>query len=188
MAEETKPKTPPAAGESPAFQAARDWYVAFLGRELAGRGQAEAALYLDHYLRPVPRQETTVPGGPTQLKAEVTQRLTEYSIRLNARTGEVISWYVDFLAQDGDTAADPKELLEIARAVAKPSSDARLAVAEYDTSSGRALFRVRWQHIHNGLPVEGDYLEALVNGKHKRVFSLARVWRAPQLEGLPCEK
>jgi hypothetical protein len=177
-----------AAKESPAFQSARDWYSEFLGRELANRGQADAALYLDHYLRLVPNEEESTPDGGAQLKADLTQRLTEYSVRLNARSGDVVSWYVDFLARDGDTSADPKELFEIARAVAKPPPDAKLVVAGYDTSSGRPMFRVRWRHVVNGLPVEGDYLEALVNGKHKRVFSVSRVWRTPQLEGLPCEK
>lgn len=176
------------SGETPAFQTARDWYTAFLGRELARRGQPEAAIYLEHYLRLVPDQETILPAGGSKLSTVVTQRLTEYSVRLNARNGELVSWYVDFLARDGDTSAEPEELIELARQAAKPPADARLAVAEYETASGRAFFRVRWRHVYNGLPVEGDYLEALVNAKHKRVFSLARLWRTPQLEGLPVER
>jgi hypothetical protein len=79
-------------------------------------------------------------------------------------------------------------LVEIATKVAAPPPDAVLYVAEYDTSSGRPYFRVRWRHVHQGLPVEDDFIEVLVNAKHKKAFSHQRVWRTPQPDGNTVER
>jgi hypothetical protein len=184
---------PPAAApadapETPAVRAARTWYKGFLARELAARGQPDAALYLEHFLRVTPRSEQQPAPGRALCSFGLAQRLTEYSLQLNGRDGKPVSWYIDFLARDGDTSAEPAELLAIATTAAAPPPDAVLYVSEYDTSSGRPFFRARWRHVHQGLPVEDDFIEVLVNAKQKKAFSCSKVWRTPQPDGPAAER
>jgi len=49
----------------------------------------------------------------------------------------------------------------------------------------RTFFRARWSHSEQGLPVEGDYIEVLVNGRFRKAFSLNKVWRVPNLGNQP---
>ena len=71
--------------------------------------------------------------------------------------------------------------LALASQVAELPADAVADGAGYETMVGRCIFRARWRHVVAGMPVEGDYIEVLVNGKHRRAFSMSRVWREPRL-------
>ena len=169
--------------ENPASSRANQWYFDFLRRELELVGQAESAKHLRHFLRVGPAQESTEGTGPTVLRMSVAQRVTEYTTRVNADSGEILSWYVEFLAKDSDTSADPEELQRLAAEIAQPPPEAVLACSEYEGKPPLVLYRARWKHVHAGLPVEGDYIEVLMNGRSRKAFSFSRAWRTPDLSG-----
>jgi hypothetical protein len=103
-------------------------------------------------------------------------------------TGETISWYIDALASGGNESMPTDAALALAAQVGQPPADAVLDVAGYETMAGRCSFRARWRHVVAGMPVEGDYIEVLVNGKHRRAYSLSKVWREPRLGSGPIER
>lgn len=157
------------------------WYFDLLKAELVGRGSAEAVPSVDRYLRAAPPASRDV-TSPVVLT--IQQQLTDYEVRLNANTGELISWFVDFLSREGDTSMPRASALELAHAIGQvPSTDVELEIADYEVMAGRTFFRARWKHLHEGLEVEGDYVEVLINGKVRRAFSVSRVWREPNLSG-----
>lgn len=167
----------------PAHEIAAQWYFDLLRAELTARGSVEAALRLDYFLRVAPPQGVE-PAGTVELT--VQHRLTDYEVRLNAETGELISWFADFLAKDGDESMPREQALEMARQTGQvPSDGAELEMAEYEVMADRTLFRARWKHVSEGLEVDGDYIEVLINGKMRRPFSMNRVWRTPNLAGSP---
>lgn len=163
---------------TPEFDAAERWYFALLQREVAASGSPDAAVHLRHFLRARPAGNARA-GGPMLL--DLQQRITECDLRLNRNTGELMSWYLDFLAVHGDQSMPAEEALKLAEQVAKPPSGARLESSGYETMADRCFYRARWSHVDQGLQVEGDYIEVLVNGKFKKVFSLSRIWRVPNL-------
>jgi hypothetical protein len=176
----------PAAGGS-AFAIAERWYMELLQREVADKGTPEAAQHIGHFV--VARLEKSAAdefGQPLRLALE--HRASEGSVRLNRTNGQMISWYLDFLAKEGDTSMAPDEALQLATAVASPPPQAKLESAGYETMADRTFFRVRWQHYEQNVQVEDDYIEVLVNGRFRKAFSLSYVWRSPNLTGMPDQR
>ncbi|WP_418315126.1 hypothetical protein [Piscinibacter sakaiensis] len=162
------------------LDSANTWYLALLEREAALAGKdfdaAEAAEWL--LLSPAGGQ-TASAGAPMTLA--VNSRLSDCSVRLNARSGETLSWYLDVLATGGSEAMPADQALALAIEVAQPPDDAVLASSAYETMADRCFFRARWDHVVGGIPVEGDYIEVLINGQHRKAFALSRIWRQPRV-------
>ncbi len=119
----------------------------------------------------------------SHLSLTLSQKLTDYSLRLNAASGELISWYIDFLAENGSSKTPRDEAIASASEAASLPEDAILREADYDTTSGRTIFRARWCHTLEDLPIEGDFIEVLLNGELNRPFADTRRWRTPDLSG-----
>jgi hypothetical protein len=168
-----------------AFQIAEQWYFDLLQAELANSASAESGVYLHHFLRVLPEGGTDrgAASGPASLSLE--QRLTEFEVRLNSQTGEILSWFADFLATDGDTSMPAEEALALATRLAALPEGAQLEYAGYETMADRTFFRARWIHRYEGLEVEDDYIEVLVNGAARSAFSVSRIWRQPNLTSTP---
>lgn len=198
MSENTSNPGPPApdAPGSDAAQSAHAWYVGFLSSELAHRGQPEAAMYLEHHVqvrpeaakpkptKPPKPQPASAPAGEAGVEGQpvalaLGTRMTEYSLRLNATSSEPVSWYIDLLAKEGDASSQPEGMLSLCTQAAKPPAGAVLVSSGYETITGRVVYRARWQHQRGELPVEGDFIEVMANGKFKKVFAMTRLWREP---------
>jgi len=175
----------PSAATSPAFRIAEQWYFDLLRAELRVRGQPEAAGYLPHYLRLVPAPGEAAETAAGRIALSLQQRLTECEVRLNSQTGQAISWFVDFLSEHGDTSMPQEEALQLAARIAGLPDGAELECAGYESMADRTFFRARWIHRYQGLEVEGDYIEVLINGAAQKAFSVNRVWREPNLTSIP---
>jgi hypothetical protein len=116
---------------------------------------------------------------------KVFSRFTSYSATYNARTGEQISMMMGALMKDPGEELTRDEAVEAASALLKPPADSLLDVAEYDQAAGEPFFIVRWSHKHQGVVVERDYIQALFNGKSKRIFSWSRRWHSVRTEEAP---
>lgn len=172
-----------AASKSP-VERANAWYLQFLERESVAAGRPVSATDLGEHLRLGPTDSQST-GDGAQLTLGVHSRLSACSIRLNATTGETISWYLDFLAIGCNGTMPAGDALTLATQVAEPPAEAVLDESGYDNMAGRNFFRARWKHVRDGLQVEGDYIEVLINGKHRKVFSLSKVWREPRVGAAP---
>ncbi len=173
--------------QAPSFETAEKWYFDLLLRELERRGQGDAATNLRQQLR-LSAAETQPQNRGSKLRLKLAHRLTECETRLNAVTGETISWYIDFLSVEGDKSMPGDEALKLATETARPPEGARLVVSGYETMGDRTVFRARWAHFHDDLPVEGDFIEVLINGKNRKLFSCVKSWRQLNLSGTFEEK
>ena len=167
----------PTDRSAPSTDPASAWYLGLLEREAAAAGRPVQAAQLGEHLK-LQALGPVAPGTPTSYA--LYSKLGDCSLRLNALNGETISWYLDVLASGGNESMPPDAALALATQVAQPPADAVPDGAGYETMAGRCFFRARWRHVVNGVPVEGDYIEVLVNGKHQKAFSLSRVWREPR--------
>lgn len=155
-------------------------YFNLLANELKSAGNADAIPFLGDILKLRLERPNSAPG-PRPFNLVLSQKLSDYSIRLNGVTGETISWYLDFLAANGGRETPPEKALQTAGQLAQPPADAKCVISEYDATSGRVFFRARWVHELNGIPIEGDFMEVLVNGTADKAFSYTRHWRSPDL-------
>lgn len=172
---------------TPAFVAADKFYFDHLRLMLELIGQGSTGSRTSEHLRLWSVSEKK--DGPNiLLKLKLTQKLTDYRLRLNEYSGELISWYIDFLAVEGDQSMTVEEATKLAEEIAQPPTDARLQEAEYDIAGGRTFFRSQWLHEHNGLPVEGDFIEVLVNARAQRAFSYVKQWREPNFSGVAVQR
>ncbi len=167
------------AAASP-LASANAWYLELLEREaaLVGR-QAPAALMAEHLVLSPASGHSARAGAPMTLA--VNSRLSDCSVTLNAVSGETLSWYLDVLATGGTETMPEDAALALATTVAQPPEDAVLSVSGYETMADRTFFRARWSHVVAGIPVEGDFIEVLINGKHQKAFAMSRIWRQPRV-------
>jgi hypothetical protein len=176
-----------AASPASPLEAANDWYLALRERELAAQGKPVSGMVLRDLMRlEVADGSAAVAGVPMTLG--VCSRLSEVSVRLNGQDGRLISWYVDALAEDSAQGLPEDILLKLATETALPPPDAVLAEHGYETMADRTFFRARWVHMSEGLPVEDDYIEVLVNGALGKAFSFSRLWREPRVGQGPKER
>lgn len=160
----------------------KDWLFNLMTRELESRDQGEAALQLKSLLR-LDTKYVSAENDRTKLEYQMSQRLTEYEVRYDGANGELISWYIDFLAVEGDTSMPEKEAQALAERVALPPEEAKLEESGYVSMGDRDAFMSRWEHYEQGLLVEGDYIQVLINAKIGQPFSYTRVWRQPDFVG-----
>ncbi len=167
--------------------AAEAFLLGLLRRELLARGDEENASDPGKLIRLVPTEEeplTAASGraeGAVLVRAGVEQRLSDMTVELDGERGELLSWFLDFLAPEGDDSLPPDEALARCARVAAPPAGAKLELAGYEAGGGRTHYRARWWHEHEGLRVEGDFVEARLNGRNGQVFALTRRWRTPKL-------
>lgn len=168
-----------AAPQSP-LAAANSWYIALLEREAAAAGKPFDAAEMAEMLILSPASgHGAATGSPMTLA--VNSKLSDCSVRLNAVSGETLSWYLDLLATGGSEAMPADEALALAAELAQLPADAVLSASGYETMAGRCFFRARWNHVVAGIPVEGDYIEVLINGQHRKAFALSKIWREPRV-------
>lgn len=145
-------------------------------QRLEAQGAPEAALYLEYHLKAVPTGEE-LQGGRRRIQLDLYQRISDYTSRYNANSGERIAWHFDALRDDAARDLPESEALSIASKTAEPPRDAVLEVAEYEEHGGEPVFIARWKRELDGVPVERDAIHALVNGATGKVFSFYKRWR-----------
>lgn len=144
-------------------------------RDLEVRGHADAAIYLQHTLQA--RLIDVKPEGKfKRARFGLYQRFSEYSATYNATTGEQTSWFFEALMTGLANSKRDAECMKAAMHYAQPPPDAALVVSQYETQSNEPVFIARWEHEHNGIPVERDYIQVLVNGGSGYPFSFQRRW------------
>ena len=154
------------------------WSV--LERRLALQGVPEVAIVLRHLVRAVAKGDE--PLGPwRRYRFELQQRVSEYSSRNNARTGEALGWFFDVLFERCAPGHNGAACLRTATEVATAPADAHLETAELETHGDAQVFVARWRHLHRGIVVEGDYIQVLVNPRTNKAFAMSRRWRTVDL-------
>ena len=158
---------------------------AVFARDMTARGMPEAVPYLPKKLRPQPVAAAPTGTGYTIVRMKVFGEYSTYSARYNARTGEQVSMTMGALMKNPGRDLTRDEAVEAAAALLQPPADAVLDVAEYDEAAGEPFFVVGWTHQHQGAPVERDAIQAMFNGKTKRIFSWSRRWHVVSTEARP---
>lgn len=143
--------------------------------DLETQGKADDILYLEHRHRAEP-ESVASDGQLTRVRFKLYERLSGYTATYNATTGEQISWFFNALRRAGGREVGRDEGLRVATEVAQPPPEAVLEMADYEDVAGEPVFTVRWTHVHEGIPVERDLIEVLINGSTGRALSLYRFW------------
>ncbi len=147
----------------------------FLRQQLERAGQGEAALHLQYFLKAQAR-DSVKEGKLTTHRFDLYHRVSDFSVELNAQDGSAMGWYFSLLAEKSTDALPVDEVLEAAKKVAAPPANAPLTTAQYEEMGGKQVFIARWGHEENGVPVERDYIQVMVNGKTGHPFALSRKW------------
>lgn len=159
----------------PAVRDAIEAFWEIMRLRLEAQGTPEAAIYLEYHLKAVPVGEE-VAGSRRRHQLELYQRISDYTSRYNANTGERIAWHFDALREDASRDLPESETLASAARAAEPPPDAILDVAEYEEHGGEPVFIARWRHEREGIPIERDAIHTLVNGSTGKVFSFYKRW------------
>lgn len=147
----------------------------YFRQQLERAGQGEAAMHLQYFLKAQVR-ETVREGKFIKHRFDLYHRVSDYSVELNARDGSLMGWYFSLLAEKSTDALPVEEALEAAETAALPPSTAHLTTAQYEEMGGKQVFIAHWNHEENGVPVERDYIQVMVNGKTGHPFAFSRKW------------
>ncbi len=160
-----------------AAKAAEEHVFRSLGRDLERAGTPEAVLHLRHLLRT--RLESVKPEGRLRrVRLQMLHRISDYTVQLNAVTGEQTGWYFAALAEDPTSDLPVEEAVAVATKAAQAPENAVLEHSGYEEQGEQPVFVARWAHHENGVPVERDFIHVLVNGATGRPFAWRRRWHA----------
>lgn len=116
---------------------------------------------------------------------DVYSKLSDYSADYNARTGEQVTWFFYALMEKLGRDMDEDTGKKLAEKAASPPSSAVLVKAAYEEHGGQPVFIARWKHSHEGVPVERDFIQVMINGRNRKVFSVIKRWHRIKLEPTP---
>jgi len=160
--------------------ACRAFIVRALERKLIAAGQGDKVGALAELVRIDPMVDTPPGDGPLRLwRMTVSFRVGEVGVALNGRDGEVMSWELP-AAREGTTRDLPdQEALALATTAAELPDGAVLTFAGYEEVAGAPFFVAHWEHRHQGVVVERDFIQVLVNGKTGAICGVSRRWHTP---------
>jgi hypothetical protein len=152
-----------------------------LQRELEGSGKPEAVLHLRHVLR-TQLESVKAEGRLRRVRLKMLQRVSDYTVQLNAVTAEQTGWYFAALSLNPSSDLPAPEALSVATKTAQPDETAVLEHFGYEEQAEQPIFVARWAHQEKGIPVERDFIHVLVNGATGRAFAWRRRWHALDLK------
>ncbi len=148
---------------------------AVLGRDLDARGSSDAKPFLQKQLKA--RHDKTVPLAAFKVVSfTMLSRYSAYSATHDPNTGAHTSMIWEKLSTNPGMEMTVDEGVKLATATLTPPPDARLETAEYDTAGEDPFLVVRWAHYHEGVKVEKDFLQAMINGRRRQIFAWHRRW------------
>lgn len=118
-------------------------------------------------------------AGGTQVRVRTWRHWSEAHVQFDGDTGEVLHRRIDRLADPPATEAlTQADALAAAQAAVAVPRDARLTVFRHEPfAPGRNMVRLEWEHVHEGLRVDGDCLHVLLHPQTRRVVALTKRWR-----------
>lgn len=150
-------------------------------RRKVERVDKEAVERLREFVRAVEvdvTQDGSSPQGTRLVRFELRYKLGEFSMELDARSAELVAWIFPLLRDTDGARPSSVEAQRLAEVASDPPADAVLTSAEWETIGGLDVYVVRWEHHEDGVPVERDYVQALVSSRSGRAFSVSRRWHA----------
>src|SRR5262245_15589311 len=130
----------------PSAEAAENFFFQRFKEQLENQGDAEAVLYLRHHLST--QLESVKPEGTRRrVRLRVYQRTSDFTVQLNALTGELRGWHFHALAEFLAKGLDPAEALAVATKAAEPPKGAELSYSGYQEQGGEQVFTARWRHV-----------------------------------------
>jgi hypothetical protein len=169
MADETAPE------DRNSIARAEEAVFRVIERDLERQGTPEAVLMLKHFVQARP-DKVERKGPYKQVAFGMYQRLSEYTARYSPVSGEQRSFFFAAFAERCARGLSKEQALQVATEAANPPEDAVLEVADYETQAGEDVFVARWAHVVDGIRIERDYIQVLVNGELGRVFSVHYNW------------
>lgn len=165
----------PGNGDTPVATAEAALWATLAGR-IEAQGAPEAVLQLRHLVRARLEEEEEPARGPRRIRFSLHQRASEYTVRYNARTGDTMAWFFDGLMERCTAGHDRDACLAAAQSVAQPPPAAEIETAEFEEEGDTAVFVARWRHVVDGVLVDGDYIQVLVNPRTAKPFGMHRRW------------
>jgi hypothetical protein len=118
-------------------------------------------------------------AGGWQVRVRTWRHWSDASVHVDGQTGEMLYRCVDRLSDPPSQTEMSQSEAEraAARQIAIPP-DARLAAFTHETfAEGRRVARLEWQHVHDGLRVDGDHLWVLLHPQTGQLIAYSRKWR-----------
>jgi hypothetical protein len=164
----------PEPGAAPADTAAEALW-ALLARRLEIAGAPEVVEHLRD-LAQVRVESEEDEGSLVRVRLSLHKRISDYTARYNARTAEQMSWFFDALMEGSQPGQTVAACLDAATAVARPPAGADLELSEMEEQGDATVFVARWRHVRDGIEVEGDYIQVLVNPRTGKAFGFHTKW------------
>jgi len=112
--------------------------------------------------------------------SEVEVRAAEQSVvaRIDEETGETLGWrYPKRAIGSPIIKLTEEEAIRIARSEVDIPGDAQLDGVELlGRGAAGSVYIVKWKHVVDGIPVEGDFVAVKINPETKEIISVTSNW------------
>ncbi|MFX0198088.1 MAG: YcdB/YcdC domain-containing protein [Candidatus Hodarchaeota archaeon] len=112
-------------------------------------------------------------------KVKVNQFFTEINVRLDADTGQLVSWLVDGRYEGAtETTLDEEQAKQLASEKVEIPDDAEIEEVVQVQEPDSHITSIIWGHVVNGLEVENDCIAVQINSKTQEIISLSKIWHS----------
>ena len=113
------------------------------------------------------------------IRLNVNKFLSDFNIRLDSETGEIISWcFPEYYKDASKSILTKEEALKIATEYIEIPADAELEELFQESEENSHITNITWRHLVNKLEVENDSITIQINSNTKKVISITKIWNA----------
>ncbi len=113
------------------------------------------------------------------IRLNVNKLLSDFNIRLDAETGEILSWcFPEYYKNAVESILTKEEALKIASEYVEIPVDAVLDEFFQESEENSHITNITWRHLVNKLEVENDSITIQINSNTKQVISITKIWNA----------
>lgn len=122
-------------------------------------------------------------GGGMQVQVHTFRKWSDAHVKLDAQTGEPLTYSIDRLSDPPTSVQLTEEdaLKLLARSFNIPPDAELASLRHFEFAQGRHMIEMVWNHVYQGLRVDGDRLRVVMHPETGRVVAWERYWREVQL-------
>lgn len=119
------------------------------------------------------------PGEPQLYQTQVAVRraFAGITVRLDAETGELLSWIIpERYKGASETVISEEQAKMLAAELVEISDEAEIEEMVQEREQDSHITNILWRHVVNGIEVEGDSISVQINSRTQEVISISKIW------------
>ena len=139
--------------------------------------------HTEFYFQCEAEQRRPCPGG-SEVRVKTWRHWSDATADYDADSGQFLGYTISRYALPASEAEMSKDaaIAAASKAVDIPADAELVSFAHVPAGDKGKVVRLEWQHVHQGMRVNGDFLWVVVHPETGRVIEYFRKWRAVKID------